>query len=238
MIYINHEKKAIFIHIPKTGGTYIGPTLVKYYGFTSYLDLIAKRRPDHHIICKPHYFKPILTHNPTYDNSFFNKVVGILEYCKSSDFFQKAMNMDANKWNSYVKFCFIRNPYDRLLSGWKHINIILKKETNFYDYINQNKYNVSDIEYGHTFMSQYKQIQNIDGTCGVDVIGKFESLEEDFRIILQKIGFTNAIHIPEKKNVSNTNGSNIIALERKTIKKINELLEDDLSTFHYKKLLV
>ena len=24
MIYINHQKKAIFIYIPKTGGTYIG----------------------------------------------------------------------------------------------------------------------------------------------------------------------------------------------------------------------
>ena len=43
MIYINHEKKAIFIHIPKTGGSYIGPTLVRYYGFLSYLDLITKK---------------------------------------------------------------------------------------------------------------------------------------------------------------------------------------------------
>jgi hypothetical protein len=72
-------------------------------------------------------------------------------------------------------------------------------------------------------MSQCTQIQNIDGTCGVDLIGKFESLEEDFRIILQKIGFTRIVHIPVKQNVSNKNGSDIIALERKSIMKLNEL---------------
>lgn len=228
--------RAIFIHIPKTGGTYIGPTLVKYYGFTSYLELITRRRPDHNIICNTLYYPHILTGNRIYDNSFFNKLIGIVEYCKTSDYLNKAMNMDEYKWNSYLKFCFIRNPYDRLLSGWKHINIILKKETNFYEYISQNKYNVSDVEYGHTFMSQCIQIQNKDGTCGVDIIGKFETLEEDLCNILYTIGFTKIVHIPIKKNVSNISGTNVIALERKTIKKINELLSDDFSTFHYKKM--
>ena len=237
MIYINHEKKAIFIHIPKTGGSYIGPTLVNYYGFTSYLPLIVQRRPDHDKVCKTAYFKKILTGNKTYDNSFFNKFVGILLYCKTSEYFNQYMNMNEEKWNTYIKFCFIRNPYERALSGWKHFNIILNKNSVFNDYLN-NKYDVSDIEYGHIFMSQRTQIMDIDGRCGVDIIGKFENLEEDFRIILKQIGFESIYHYPKKENVSNTEEADNIILERKTIKKINELFADDFDLFHYKKLIV
>jgi hypothetical protein len=237
MIYINHQKKAIFIHIPKTGGSYIGPTLVNYYGFTSYLPLIVKRRPDHDTICKTAYFKNILTGNKTYDNSFFNKFLGILLYCKTSEYLNNFMNMNEEKWNSYTKFCFIRNPYERAISGWKHFNIILKKNSDFNDYLN-NKYEVSNIEYGHIFMSQRTQIIDRDGSCGVDLIGRFENLEEDFRIILKQIGFEKICHYPKKENVSNVEGADKVILERNTIKKLNELFADDLELFHYKKLVV
>ena len=238
MIYINHEQKALFIHIPKTGGSYIGPTLVKYYGFTSYLQLINRRRLDHDIVCKTDNFKKVLTNNPIYDKSFFNKTLGILQYCKTSEYLNKHMNMDEDKWNTYIKFCFIRNPYDRAYSGWKHINTIFNKNTSFYDYISQNKYNTSDIEYGHVFMSQKKQIADIDGECGVDIIGRFEYLEEDFRKILTQIGFAVILHREKKVNVSNKEGLTTLSLDIKTIRRLNELCEEDLDTFHYKKLVL
>lgn len=237
MIYINHEKKAIFIHIPKTGGSYIGPTLVKYYGFISYLPLIVNRRPDHDIVCKTKLFKTVYTGNNTYDTSFFNKYLGLIQYCRTSDYLNYHMNMDESKWLTYIKFCFVRNPYDRALSGWKHFDTIFNKKSNFHDYLN-NKYNVSDIEYGHIFMSQRTQIQDDNGKCGVDIIGKFENLEEDFKLILKKIGFEMILHIPKKENVSNKTGAEKIILERKTVQKINELFADDLELFHYKKLII
>lgn len=236
MIYINHKKKAIFIHIPKTGGTYIGPTLVKYYGFTSYLPLIQKRRPDHNIYCKTNMFITAKTGNIDYDNSFFNKISGILLYCKTSNYLNDKMNMNEDKWREYTKFCFIRNPYSRALSGWKHVNTILNLNTEFHKYISKNKYLVSDIEYGHVFMSQKTQIQDVDGSCGVNIIGKFENLEEDFRYILNEIGFDNIVHIPIKVNVSNDCGIDTIVLEKKTIQLLNELFKDDFDLFHYKKI--
>jgi hypothetical protein len=85
-------------------------------------------------------------------------------------------------------------------------------------------------------MSQKTQIQNIDGTCGVDIIGKFENLEEDLRNILKRIGFNTILHVPKKENVSNKEGAESIVLEKKTVHKLNELFIDDLELFHYKKI--
>ena len=47
MCSINHDKKAIFIHIPKTGGSYVADILEKHYGFKKYY----LQRPDHNSFC-------------------------------------------------------------------------------------------------------------------------------------------------------------------------------------------
>jgi hypothetical protein len=73
----------------------------------------------------------VLTGNPVYDTSFFNKLVGLLVYCKTSDYLNEAMNMTDEKWNTYTKFCFIRNPYTRALSGWKHFDTIFDLKSTF-----------------------------------------------------------------------------------------------------------
>lgn len=236
MLFINHDKKAIYIHIPKTAGTYIGYNLVQYYGFTSYLKILLKRRPDHESICKTNNFKTVLARLNRHNHTFYNKVIGILTYCKTSDYINQICNMNAEKWKTYTKFCFIRNPYDRVKSGWLYINQTLNPDIKLTldQYINQDPHDVSDIEYGHVFMSQKTQIQDVDGKCGVDIIGRFENLEDDFCRILKLIGFDNIIHTPKKMNVTSNAETKELKLTSTAIKKINMLFADDLNAFHYK----
>jgi Sulfotransferase family len=230
MIYINHNLQAIFIHIPKTGGSYIGPTLVKYYGFTCYNDLLSKRRPDHDIVCEPNGFK---TGNEIYDSTFLNKTMGILSYCKTSEYLCKCMEMDETKWNTYTIFCFIRHPYDRLLSGWTHIQKVFGYKMTLKEYLNRDPNSVSNIEYAHIFLDQRKHIQNPDEECGVNIIGRFEHLEQDFRQILKKIGIQNIVHIPQKVNVSRPGKTEFVFIDFDVIKKANVLFENDFNAFHY-----
>lgn len=236
MIYINHAKRSIFIHIPKTGGSHIGPILVKYYGFTNYIHVLQKKRQDHDAITNNSNKSLKMTGTNKFDTSFFNKTFGLLMYCKTSDYLNKAMNMDDYKWEHYIKFCFIRNPYVRALSGWRHFRQILNVEKHFYTYINQKDImnNISDIEYGHIFMSQKKHIVNEYGDCGVNIIGRYEHVKKDLSMILKRIGFEEINH-PDNYFTELSKKEEII-LERKTVDKINELFEDDFEMFHYSKL--
>lgn len=234
MIYINHSKKAIYIHIPKTGGTYIGDILVKYYGFINYLHVLHQRRPDHDVCCKIGSYPKVLTKNSLYNHSFFNKKMGILAYCQTSEYLNQQMDMDAEKWNTYTKFCFVRNPYVRAISGWVHFKQELNLPYDFLHYIRQHPYHVSDIEFGHIFMNQTTQIENALGECGVDYIGKFETLETDFKYILRALGFS-IVH-PEnmrKKNVSNINNSDVYTFDKVAIMHMNKLFKRDFDMLHY-----
>ena len=109
MCSINHDKKAIFIHIPKNGGSYIASLLSKNYGFKNYY----LKRPDHKEFCLG-LDKSVDKHE--------NKIHGTLIYYKTSPYINKLMGMDIDKWNNYYIFTFIRNPYDRIVSGWNYCN--------------------------------------------------------------------------------------------------------------------
>ena len=234
MLLINHEKKAIYLHIPKTAGTYIAQQLMRHYGFTSYLSTLLKRRPDHEVFCNTSQYKFVPTKTGKNNFTFYNKLYGLLVYCKTSDYINNICNMNEEKWRTYTKFCFIRNPYDRAQSGVNYISKTLKNTLSLVDYLNLNPLDVPDIEHGHVFMPQKKQIEDVDGTCGVDIIGRFENLEEDFRKILGMIGFGTILHTPTKVNVTNHTESDEIKIPVAAVKRINELFKEDFELFHYK----
>lgn len=242
MCTINHDKKAIFLNIPKTGRTYISSNLVKYYGFTQYLD----KDPQHSTICETKKYNE--------SHMFANKKFGILEYYKNSKYLCDLMNMNDEKWNTYYKFCFVRNPYTRVFSAYEYINkinpitnptekngkmIITRKRRKLQDLLCDDIYDIKDYIYIHLFMTQSKNIKYND-LINIDFIGRFENLENDFIKILKIIGFDDKEIIHSTNKINETTQDNYDDYYSNTIiiNKINELYGEDFENFNYSKILL
>lgn len=219
MCSINHDKKAIFIHIPKNGGSYIAETLSKYYGFKNYY----LQRPDHKQFC--------LGKDNSVDKHE-NKIHGTLMYYKTSTYLNKIMNMDQKKWNTYFIFTFIRNPYDRIVSGWNYVN---KYNIPFEKYIDLN-FKDNDYNYWHVFMSQSRHLIGNDGKINVHFIGKLENIEDDLTIILNRIGYYNKLHNQFKKNSKKHDNYINYYVNNDIVNKVNILVKEDLENFDYDKM--
>jgi hypothetical protein len=189
MCSINHEKKAIFIHIPKTAGSYLAEILYTNYGFTNYY----LQRPDHTKICFQNYIDNSVKYHE-------NKIHGTIFYYKTSKYLNSIMGMNEEKWNTYYKFCFVRNPFDRIVSGWNYCINRNKYNIDFDKFINI-EFDANSFDYWHTFMPQYRHIVNEKGEKFVNFIGYFENIEQDLKVVLTKLNLK-ITHKPFIKNQS------------------------------------
>lgn len=224
MCSINHDLKAVFIHIHKTGGSYIASVLKRYYGFETYY----LKRPDHDTFCLSRQKNP---HQKNYEN----RVHGVYMYYKTSPHLNAKMGMTPQKWATYYKFTFIRNPYDRMISGWNHMNKDRSKRNfpkiPFDQYVTMKRV-VSDMEYIHTFMNQAQHIINEKRELVVNFIGHFERLEEDFDKVLTHLGVYYRIHNPYQRVNSHAHLHYSAYFQHQiTLDVVNGLIADDLKYF-------
>jgi chondroitin 4-sulfotransferase 11 len=94
--------------------------------------------------------------------------------------------VDPVRWDSYYKFAFVRNPWDRLVS--RHRMCMEVMGNRFQTYVRNNHPEFSDfIRNGNsnalsrTGCNQLDYITDDNGNVLVDFIGRYENLEEDFR---------------------------------------------------------
>lgn len=115
--------------------------------------------------------------------------------------------IDPEPYRGYFRFCFVRNPFDRLVSWWNMLtHLDLRNEftnskekgtyglSEFLDragIIHETRPhepppNLSDLK--PISFNQLDYITDAKGQLGVDFIGRFERLEQDFRHVCNCIG--------------------------------------------------
>jgi len=102
--------------------------------------------------------------------------------------------IDEDIWNSYYKFCFDRNPWDKTVSnyfwnkyGWKKFGDI-----SFEEYLKTDE--------GKKFKHYNYPLYTLHDKVIVDFIGKYENLKDDLPKVCNKIGIDFDGEMPKAKS--------------------------------------
>jgi hypothetical protein len=160
---ISHQYRCVFVHIPKTAGMSIEQVFVDLVGLT------WKTRA------------PLLlgrNENP-------RRGPPKLEHLRAGEYLACG-HLTAAQLESYFKFSFVRNPWDRIVSEYKYRGYPVKIDFKTYLFKHLPAPGWTDT-YCH-IIPQYDFLYDDAGKLLVDFVGKYESLQADFDKVCARLG--------------------------------------------------
>jgi len=234
MCSINHDLKAIYIHIPKNGGLYVQNILDMCYGFKT----VYFTREDHNVFDS---FVDKKNDNFKKNMGFVNtKTKGIYKYYMTSEEHHKLANITPTQWKEYFKFTFIRNPYDKIISAFKFINLTRKTRYLSFTEFLQDKENCDTWTYSHSFITQFDHLSDDEDKISINLLGNFLNVDQELINILQKLGVDKINHQEMINNNTIINKSRISDefidyYDETTLQLVNDYFKKDFDFFNFKK---
>jgi len=143
-------------------------------------------------------------------------------------------------WSSYFKFAIVRNPWDRLISGYHYrlsggsgspddLTRAKLYPRSFHRFCENLDFFVN-LPNEHMFRPQYQWISDVDGRNLMDYVGRFETLNEDFLVIRERIG-RDAVILP---HINKSNHRPYWEYyDTRTRDLVSRAYEEDLERFGY-----
>ncbi len=196
---ISHRHRFIFIKTGKTAGTSLEVALSKICGPNDVCTPLGKRltgqssRPGEEELVPRNWqgvFWPAMGFSVPWERTqrelkdafrgrkFFNHM--------SAE--QVRDRVGTRIWNSYYKFCFERNPWDKAVSAFNWERTRLDVPRDFRRWL--------EVRKPPSQVGRY----SIDGAIAMDFIGLFERLEDDFQAVLRSVGVTDMPALPRTKS--------------------------------------
>jgi len=226
---ISHKYKFIFIKTIKTAGTSIEIALSKFCGEDDIITPISpedeKTRRELGYRGPQNYLVPIRNFNVLDVASFILKRKRPLRFDNHISAKKVRAHIGQQVWNSYFKFCFERNPWDRVISLYYYIH---KKEPrpSISEFINSD----NPLSLKRAGFYQY----TIDGQIAVDKICFFENISKEMEVIRNQLGIPEKLKLPYAKSQYRKDKRSyreILNLNQQ--KKIAELFSNEITLFGY-----
>ena len=180
---LHNDKKSIFIHNPKCGGTYIKKILLKNYNFTNICSIEKHNEFNKFIRFDEKLFRP---NEPVINIT----KLGLFRYYSSHQ------NNYKELLDNYFTFSFVRNPYEKFVSAYLFLkdNVDVHYESyNYYidlhTFIEKYKDICCGFAYYHAFITQTDILLNYDNKINISYIGRQESLDIELFEIIKILNF-------------------------------------------------
>ena len=220
---LSYKHKFIFIKTRKTAGTSIEIALSRFCGKD---DIITPISPEDEKIRKKIGVKPQNYHDKG----------GLLKKLKPKKKFSQHISarkiqekIDSHIWDSYFKFCFERNPWDKTVSVYFFDKKFqgYSKDLSFEDYLQTDR--------GKEFPQFNYPLYTKNDSVIVDFIGKYENLQSDLKIAYDKIGIDFDDWMPHAKGGYRTEKKHYSSYYNEASRKLVEThFNKEIDLFGYK----
>ena len=225
---ISHQYKFIFLKTSKTAGTSVEIALSKFCGED---DVITENYgPDEELRTQLGYRGPQNCEIPMSQYSLKDWARTIKER-KKRIFYNHIPGKDVKRiigdeiWNSYYKFAFERNPYDRVASlyYWRFKG---DPQLAVSDFVNYDK--------PKSLRKKGLGIYGINDEIAVDRVCFFESLQKDLDEVAQHLGLPDKLELPNAKGGFRPKGKTYQELFSEDDRgKIAKLFAKEIELFNY-----
>ncbi len=104
---------------------------------------------------------------------------------------ERRMQIGNRQFETYFKFGFVRNPWDRVVSLYERAEALqLKDKMTFDEFVDWIQYSSSTCVHSSPHRYQLDWFVDPNGHVLANFIGKFERLDEDWAFVAQKLGVT------------------------------------------------
>ena len=147
--------------------------------------------------------------------------------------FYRAMENLANlEIDNYFKWCFVRDPYTRFISGMlSHVINTELKGLNDNQIRNKITEFVLKGEFGGEVLRPQHEFVEVEGKNVMDFLGRFENINEDWSNVCKRIG-VQPVDLPHKMKGNYTNYDYYYTPETRAI--ISKHYKKDFKMFGYK----
>ena len=243
---ISHKHKFIFIHCRKVAGSSMKVALAPFLGdndivIGSLNEVLENGLPMNEATKKTlktfkgnFYYWIAKLVGKTYPESVN---FGVKQFYKNKRFkmpqHPKAKEIKAvfpQPWANYKKFCFVRNPYEQVVSEyfWRRN----KLNITFTEYLQLLK-NKNRVFSDSSYYIKNWEMYTINNEVIVDKIGRFENLNEDFADISEYLGLGRIeLNVMQKKGSHQKQYAQMYG--RKEYNLVSEIFKEEIEAFRYR----